>query len=276
LWPCRARPRLDGEDIVVKIGFGPSSTVGEIPATWWRTPPYGDAVWQLQLRGMLWVAPLAQRAYQDGQTASLRALVDQVLAFHRENPDPGTRTATSTANANAWGWDEGTALRRLSIENCLYAATNDARLPAVMAAEVSVQFGPRYYGPPRFIVHNHGVWADLTIVRSADLLGRKDWVGRSINRLLTNAPKPWTPAGTTIEQSSSYHLFNVSLWRQVVDMMTAHGVAEASVTTVRNIVNRGRPRVALAHGTGRPHRGARGQRSKPRLHTLTLDRAHVP
>src|SRR3954447_6677095 len=119
--PAAPDPVLDGEPIVVKMGFGPSFTVGEIPATWWRQPPYGDAGWQLQLRGMLWAPSLAQRAYQDGQTASLRALVDQVLAFHRQNPDPGTRTAASTANANAWGWDEGTALRRLATEDCLYA-----------------------------------------------------------------------------------------------------------------------------------------------------------
>jgi hypothetical protein len=228
----------DGEPIVVKIGFGPSFTVGEIPASWWRTPPYGDGVWRLQLRGMLWVGSLAQRAYQDGQTQSLRALVDQVLAFHRQNPDPGTGTATSTANANAWGWDEGTALRRLGTENCLYTLTKDQRLAAVMGADVNVQFGPRYYGPPRYMVHNHGVWADLTIVRAADLLGRTDWATRSTNRLLTNAPLPWTPVGTSIEQSSSYHLFNVTLWRQVVDMLSAHAVAPASVARVNELVNK--------------------------------------
>jgi hypothetical protein len=227
-----------GKPIVVKIGSGPSFTVGKIPAVWWRKPPQADAGWQLQLRGMLWVPPLAQRAYQDGQTASLRALVDQVLAFHRQDPDPGTRTATSTANANRWGWDEGTALRRLGTENCLYALTKDRRLASAMAAEVNVEFGPRYYGPPRFIVHNHGVWADLGVVRAADLLGRRDWATRSINRLLTNAPKPWTPAGTSIEQSSSYHLFNVRLWGQVADMLAVHRVAAASVARVRSLVNK--------------------------------------
>jgi hypothetical protein len=236
--PAAADPVPDGEDIVVKIGFGPSFTVGAIPASWWRTPPYGDAGWQLQLRGMLWVPSLAQRAYQDGQTASLRALVEQVLAFHAQNPDPGTRTATSTANANAWGWDEGTALRRLATEDCLYAVTQDPRLASAIAAEVNVEFGPRYYGPPRYIVHNHGVWADLGVVRAADLLGRSDWATRSINRLLANAPKPWTRTGTSIEQASSYHLFNVDLWGQVVDMMTAHGVAAASVVGVRALVTR--------------------------------------
>jgi hypothetical protein len=233
-------PVHDGAPIVVTLGAGPSFTVGAIPASWWRKPPYGDAGWQLHLRGMVWAAPLAQRAYQDGQVRSLRALVDQVLAFHRQNPDPGTGTAASAADANAWGWDEGTALRRLATEDCLYAVTKDPRLAAAIAADVSVEFGPRYYGPSRYIVHNHGVWADLGVVRAADLLGRKDWATRSINRLLTNAPQPWTPAGTSIEQSSSYQVFNVELWGQVLDMLTAHGVAAASVARVREFVTAAR------------------------------------
>jgi hypothetical protein len=233
-----ADPVPDGAPIVVKIGSGPSFTVGVIPQSWWRKPPYGDAGWQLQVRGMVWAAPLARRAHQDGQARSLRALVDQVLAFHRQNPDPGTGTAASTANANAWGWDEGTALRRLATENCLYTVTKDPRLAAAMAADVGVEFGPRYYGPSGYMVHNHGVWADLGVARAADLLGRQDWAARSIDRLLADATKPWTPAGTSIEQSSSYHLFNVALWGRVVDMLTAHGVAAASVARVRDLVTR--------------------------------------
>ncbi|HVN13376.1 MAG TPA: hypothetical protein VMT69_14875 [Kineosporiaceae bacterium] len=114
-----ADPVPDGQPIVVSIPPGPSFTVGQIPATWWKTPPYGDGGWQLQLRGFTWVQPLAQRAYLDGQAQSLAALVEQTLAFHAQNPDPGTSTSTTTANANAWGWDEGTALRRLGAENCL-------------------------------------------------------------------------------------------------------------------------------------------------------------
>ncbi len=230
-----ADPVPDGQDIVVTIGTGPSFTVGKIPATWWETPPTGDAAWRLQFRGFMWVHALAQRAYQDGQLKSLDALVAQVLAFHAQDPDPGTSTATTTAHANAWGWDEGTALRRLGAENCLYSLTKDARMAAVAAKDVQVQFGPRYYRPPSHIVHNHGVMADLAVVRAADLLGRRDWSDRSIARLLTNARGAWTAAGTSIEQSSSYHVFNVALWGEVVEMMTAHGVAASSVQTVRDL-----------------------------------------
>ena len=233
-----ADPVPDGQDIVVKIGQGPAFVVGRIDASWWAKPPYGDATWQLQLRGFMWLQPLARRAYQDGQTQSMKTLVDQVLAFHRQNPDPGAGTATSKAKANASGWDEGTALRRLGAENCLYSLTHDARIAAVMAKDVNVQFGPRYYGPPSYIVHNHGVMADLAVVRAADLVGRADWSKRSISRLVANAAGPWTPVGTSIEQSSGYHLFNVALWHEVVDMLGTHGVAASSVQRVRDLVAR--------------------------------------
>ncbi|MGZ4603773.1 MAG: hypothetical protein ACXV0U_09270 [Kineosporiaceae bacterium] len=230
-----ADPVPDGQPIVVSIPPGPNFTVGQIPASWWKTPPYGDAGWQLQLRGFMWLNPLAQRAFLDGQTGSLNVLVDQVLAFHRQNPDPGTSTSTTTANANAWGWDEGTALRRLGAENCLYSVTKDARLAAVMAEDVNVEYGTRYYGPPLYAVHNHGVMADLAVIRAADLVGRRDWQTRSINRLAANAPLAWTSLGTTHEQSSSYHVFNVALWGEVADMMQAHNVAAATVQHVRDL-----------------------------------------
>ena len=81
-----------------------------------------------------------------------------------------------------------------------------------MAEDVNVEYGPRYYGPPLYAVHNHGVMADLAVIRAADLVGRRDWQTRSINRLAANAPLAWTSLGTTHEQSSSYHVFNVALW----------------------------------------------------------------
>ncbi len=192
----------------------------------------------------MWVQPLAARAYQDGDTGSLTVLVDQIVAFHTQNHDPGTRTATTTANANAWGWDEGTALRRLGAENCLYSVTKDARLLSVMQEDVNVQYGPRFYGPPRYAVHNHGVMADLAVVRAADLLARKDWRTKSINRLVADAPGAWTTGHVTIEQSSSYHRFNVALWGEVVTMLQAHGVAAATrkrVSDAQGYANRVSP-----------------------------------
>jgi hypothetical protein len=270
----------DGKPIVVSVPPGPTFTVGRIPAGWWRKPPYGDPTWQLQLRGMIWVRPLAERAYRDGQKQALKVLVDQVLAFHRQDPDPGTRTAAATRNANAWGWDEGTAARRLESEDCLYTVTRDARLAPAIAQDVNVQYGPRFYGPPGHPVHNHGVWADLAIIRAGDLLGRKDWNSRSIARLVRNAPGAWTPAGTTIEQSSLYHLFNLSVWRDVAAVLGKQRVAAASVRRVKGLVDKAdrvaawltepdRHLVVLGDGTA-----ASGvTRSRWTTHTFRDDRA---
>jgi hypothetical protein len=226
-------PVPDGQPIVVTIPPGPTFTVGQIPPAWWKTPPYGDAGWKLALRGFMWVQPLARRAYQDGQKDSLKAMIDQVLAFHTENPDPGTATTTSTNNANAWGWDEGSALRRLSAENCLFSLTKDARLKPVMTNDVAVQFGPRFYGPPYHPVHNHGIMADRTVIYAADLLARPTWRNQSMARLKAAAPLAFTPAGTTKEQSSAYHVFNTKLWGWVADDLQAHQGASPSVLSLR-------------------------------------------
>jgi hypothetical protein len=227
------------DPIVVSIPPGPTFTVGRIPATWWKTPPYGDAGWQLNLRGFMWLPPLAQRAADNGQTEALDALVKQVVAFHQQNPDPGTSTTASTANANTWGWDEGTTTRRLEAENHLYALTKDARLVPGLVAGVAVQYGPRFYGPPKYPVHNHGVMADRGIIAAADLLNRSDWRARSITRLVSEAPLPWTKAGWTKEQSSSYHLFNVRLWRGVAEVLSAHlGADDPSAKLVTDLTGK--------------------------------------
>ena len=107
-----ADPVPDGEPIVVSMPPAPAFTVGKINAASWRNPPSTDPTWQLNYLGLLWMKSLARRAAMDDQQQSLSALVDQVAAFHNQNPDPTTAT---------WGWDEGTALRRLETESCLYA-----------------------------------------------------------------------------------------------------------------------------------------------------------
>jgi hypothetical protein len=226
--PPAADPVQNGKDVVVRV-LPVSFTVGRIPATWWKRPPYGDVSWQMRLRGFTWLQRVAQRARVDGQTQSLDALVDQVLAFHRQNPDPGT---------SRYGWDEGTALRRLGAENCLYSLTKDARLVPVMQADVAVQYGWRFYGPPRWPVHNHGVMADLAVLRAADLLGRRDWRARSIKRLVSEAPLAWTRGGSTREQASTYHVVNVRLWGEVADVLQAHAASTPTLRSIRDLVAR--------------------------------------
>src|SRR6185312_5854385 len=101
-------------------------------------------------------------------------IVDQALAFYAADPDPGTSTA---------GWDEGTSMRRLTALNCLYQLTADGRLVPAMAAEVAVLTGPRYYGPPYHKVHNHGLMANLAVLRAGRLLGRNAWISTALTRM---------------------------------------------------------------------------------------------
>ncbi|MEV7625942.1 hypothetical protein [Actinoplanes sp. NPDC089786] len=145
--PAAPSPVPDGRPIRVVMPPAKAFTVGAIPAAMWRRPPVTDPTWRLTFQGLMWVRPLARRAALDGQQKSLAALVRQVVLFHRQNPDPGS---------NGYGWDEGTALRRLEAENCLFTLTRSAALIPGMTADVRVLTGPRYYGPPRYAVHNHG------------------------------------------------------------------------------------------------------------------------
>jgi Heparinase II/III-like protein/Heparinase II/III N-terminus len=224
-----AEPVPDGQPIVVSLP-PVTFTVGKVSPAWWKNPPYADPGWQLQFLSLAWLRPLAQRAYNDNQKQSLDVVVEQVLTFHRQNPDPGD---------NRYGWDEGTALRRLQTENCLYALTRDARLVPAIQADVAVQYSDRFYGPPLHAVHNHGVMADLYVLEAADLLGRTAWRDRSIARLKSEAPQAFTAAGTSKEQSSSYHVFNVSLWFRVVDAITRYHPRDPAIAAVRAIAQRG-------------------------------------
>ncbi|MFI1995967.1 hypothetical protein [Actinoplanes sp. NPDC020271] len=201
----------DGRPIQVTLPPAPSMTVGEITGETWRRPPVTDPAWLLNFQGLRWVAPLAYRAGQDGQFTSLTALIRQAVTFHITNPDPGDNSA---------GWDEGTALRRLQTENCLYALTHSAALIPGMTADVAVLTGKRYAGPPRLPVHNHGLMANIHMINAGKILKKPEWVSFAADRIVAEAPKAFSAKGVTFEQSSSYQNVNVSLWRTAGDILT--------------------------------------------------------
>jgi hypothetical protein len=190
---------------VVTIPGAPPFTVGEIPAASWARPPSPDPSWRLKFQSLLWLKPLARRAGLDGDQRALRALVAQTVAFHRQNPDSGS---------DAHGWDEGTALRRLETENCLYAISRSPSLIPGMRADAAVLLGARYYGPPFRRVHNHGLFANLRLMQAATLLDRPDWRTTAIQRILSELPHAFSADGVTNEQSSMYQGINANLWRQ--------------------------------------------------------------
>jgi hypothetical protein len=218
-------PVPDGAPIVVSLPPY-TFTVGRIPSTAWRNPPSTDPGWRLAFEGFMYLPALALRAYLDDQTASLHRMVDQIAAFHLQNPDPGR---------SVYGWDEGTAQRRLQTENCLYVLTRDGRMRAGMTADAKVQLGPRYYGPPYARVHNHGLMANLRIVRAGELLAVLSWRTTGLSRMRSEAPLAFSPAGTTWEQASAYHQFTIQLWNQAVAFLARHEPGSPAIATIQAV-----------------------------------------
>ncbi|MEU8608668.1 heparinase II/III family protein [Actinoplanes sp. NPDC048791] len=226
-----AEPVPDGQPIRVSLPPAPTFTVGAIAAASWRNPPVADATWRMQYQGLMWIKPLARRAAADSQAESLAALVAQAAAFHRQNPDPGT---------NNYGWDEGTALRRLETENCLYALTGSELLRPGMTADAKVLLGSRYYGPPYRPVHNHGLMANLQLIRAGDLLGVPAWKKTATGRLTSEATKAFSARGLSYEQSSMYHGVNTRLWASAVSVLRATPGSQDTAATIDKTVKKAR------------------------------------
>ncbi|WP_433731674.1 hypothetical protein ACQP2Y_23315 [Actinoplanes sp. CA-051413] len=226
-----ADPVPDGQPIVVSMPPAPAFTVGAIPAASWKNPPVADVTWRLQYQGLMWMKPLARRAAIDGQAQSLAALVAQAVAFHRQNPDPGN---------NNYGWDEGTALRRLETENCLYALSASELLRPGMTADARVLLGPRYYGPPNYSVHNHGLMANLQLARGSDLLAVPSWKTTAVRRMTSEAPQSFSARGLSYEQSAMYHGVNTTLWANAVPVLADTPGSEAAAATVDMLVGKAR------------------------------------
>jgi hypothetical protein len=221
--PASTAPVPDGEPINVLIPPAPVFTAGKIQASSWRNPPSADPTWRLNYLGLMWMKPLARRAAMDGQLQSLHTLVAQAAAFHRQNTDP---------KSNLYGWDEGTALRRLETENCLYSLSKSSTLIAGMTADAGVLLGGRYYGPPNFRVHNHGLMANIQLVRAATLLGKPAWKSAAVARMTSEAPKAFSKLGTSFEQSSMYQLNNANLWQQAATLLAETPGSESAAATI--------------------------------------------
>lgn len=224
-----ATPVPDGEDIVVTMPPAPAFTLGKIPASTWKSPPVADPTWKLNFYGFMYLPPLAARAAADGSTGSLETMITQVAAFYQQNPDVGS---------NDLGWDEGTALRRLEVLNCLYFLTKDERLVAPMTSDVAVQFSNRYYGPPLYSVHNHGLMANLAVVGAAELLNNPTWRNNALARIRSEAPLAFTKLGSSWEQSSMYQKVNQNLWDEAADTLAGFNPADPTVTAIRAVTTK--------------------------------------
>lgn len=222
----------DGQPIVVTLRPAPPFTVGSLTRRDWTNPPVTNPTWRLWWYSFRWMPPLMRRAVADGQRQSVAVLLDQLLRYYREYPDPGW---------SLLGWDEGASLRRLEVLNCLYDLTRDSRLVGAMQSEAAVQFGPRYYGPPRYMVHNHGLMANLAVIDAGRLIGRDDWVTRASARVRAEMGLAFTPLGTTYEQSAGYQGYNIPLWvraRDTLAQISPRGANDPDVVALQGIIAR--------------------------------------
>jgi len=224
--PASPSPVPDGKPIAVQIPPARAFTVGSIPSSWWRSPPLSDPTWRLTLRGFVWAKPLAKRAHADGDRRSLAAIVGQAVKFHQQNPDP---------NTTAHGWDEGTSMKRLDAENCLYSLMPTAGLRASMIENARVLSGWRYSGPPMKIVHNHGLMANIQLFRAGTLLKISSMRSAAMNRMVNEAPLAFSSRGVTFEQSSEYQLVNINLWTLASKYLRDSGYPSAADSIDRTL-----------------------------------------
>ncbi len=222
-------PVPDGALISVILPPARAFTIGALGQAFWSAPYHGDPTWQLNLYSLRWIAPLVRRALEDRQVATTNVLLDEVVAFYRDNPDTGRAVK---------GWDEGSSLRRLETLNCLYAMTQDDRLVSPIETEVAVQFSPRYYGPPRYEVHNHGLMANLRVVEAGQLLERPAWATAARARIRSEAAMAFTKRGTSWEQSTGYQSINRDLWAIAANTLHSMDPTDSTVGAIRATVAR--------------------------------------
>lgn len=226
-----ADPVRDGERIVVRLPPGGPFDVATLGPKFWKNPQVADPTWRLYLYSLRWMGPLVARAEKDQQQEASKRLIDAVLRFYVDHPDTGKAVL---------GWDEGGSLRRLETLNCLYRMTSDKRLFRPMATEANVLFGPRYYGPPRHPVHNHGLMANLRLVEAGAHAGRPDWSKAAGERIRREAGLAFTPKGTSYEQSTGYQSINAELWHQAARTLTELDPKDPVIPTIRATVARAR------------------------------------
>jgi hypothetical protein len=105
-----------------------------------------------------------------------------------------------------------------------------------MSADANVLLGGRYYGPPKFPVHNHGLMANIQLARAANLVGRPAWRTTAVNRMVSEAPKAFSKAGISFEQSSMYQQTNAGLWQQAANLLSEAPATAGAATTINKTV----------------------------------------
>ena len=153
--------------------------------------------------------------------ADLPRAVDLMVDWSAAQPDTGSKALAS-------GWAESATTKRLGAATCLFHLTDDQRLIPVIEELVLANLDPqRYYGPPRFAAHNHGVMANRALLNAGEVLARPDWIEHSMQRLSDQLAVAFDACGLVFEQSSGYQILNATMWMNLVERVRPHDVTLA-------------------------------------------------
>ena len=216
----------------------------------WRLRDQVDPAFANRFHSLSWLVPALQSRVD---------VVSLVLERDAAAPDPTTRGGPDALRD--LGWTTGMIRLRMGTISCLYAATHDVRLEPVMDRLVAATLDPyRYRGAPLNKIHNHGTLANVALLEAARVFGRPEWREPALRRFDADAASVFAECGMSVEQSTTYHLLNVNLWRRSlteigaeVDFQVDMGAAvrQASLATWQLTRPDG---VLEAIGTGNPRR----------------------
>lgn len=193
--------RLDSEGIVV-IDGRPLSVRGE--SAGWRMWDDEDPAFAARFHSMSWLVPGLRRGMP---------VIDVLLERDAALPDPGFLAGAPALRET--GWTAGSIRLRMGTVACMYAATGDARLVAVMERLVAANLDPyRYRGAPLNTPHNQGTLANVALLEAARVFDRPEWREPAVRRFEADAGSVFDECGMTAEQSTTYHRLNVNLWRR--------------------------------------------------------------
>jgi len=184
---------IDGREIIVR---GDAAT--------WRMWDDVDPAFSTHFHSMSWLVPGLRQGVP---------VVEIFLEREAALPDPGF--AAGNAAVRETGWNAGMIRLRMGAVACMYEATRDQRLEAVMERLVAANLDPyRYRGSPLNNPHNQGTLANVALLEAARIFDRPEWREPAIRRFEADAGTIFDACGMTAEQSTTYHRLNVNLWRR--------------------------------------------------------------
>ncbi len=184
---------LDGR----QISLGSDSTD-------WHVDDRRDATFTSRFHSLMWLVPAV-----DSKVDVVGLMVERDQAL----PDPGGWA--SIDEQRAVGWTQSVVSLRMGVTTCLYAITGDERLRPIMEGLIAAALDPlRYRGRPLNRLHNHGTLSNIAVLQAATFFDRPDWRDAAIARFEADSLSVFSTCGLSAEQSSSYHLLNVKLWRR--------------------------------------------------------------